>query len=189
MTASVLVLNAGLGGASGNSQAVSEACVTWLTSAGVPHELHVLKDAPVAGAREAIARASALVIVTGTYWGSCSSDLQRLLEELTPSEGSELWLGKPAAVLVTAHQVGAQSVLWRLQGVLSCLGCLIPPMSGVVITRVGELLRQHAPEACLDVWGLEDVGVALSNLTHCLRFGRSFQAWPVDREDYAKRWL
>jgi len=92
-------------------------------------------------------------------------------------------------VLRDAHQVGAQTVLWRRQGVLSSLGCLIPPMSGVVITRVGEALRSRAPEVCSDVWGLGDVGVALSNLAACLAEPRSFQAWAVDRDDYRARWL
>jgi chromate reductase len=184
-----LILNAGLGGAEGNSQVVAERCAAVLRARGVAHELLVLRDAPPGDVPAAIERAERLVLVSGTYWGGFSSLLQQLFEELTPTEGGELWLGKPAAALVTAHQVGAQSVLFRLQGVLVTLGCLIPPMSGVVISKVGEALRARAPELCDDVWGLEDVATALHNLLAAPLLRQAFRAWPVDREHYAERWL
>lgn len=185
---SVLVLNTGLAGRVGNSQVVAAHAADVLKRRGVEHENVVLKDAELAAVRSAIARCQRLVFVSGTYWGGFSSLLQQLLEELTPSEGSSLWLGKPAAVLVTAHQVGAQSVLWRLQGLLVTLGCSIPPMSGVVISKVGEALRRRAPELCADVWGLDDVETALQNLLAMPAAGE-FRAWPVDSEHYAERWL
>ncbi len=185
----VLVLNAGLGGSRGNSQVVAEHCSMLLRALGVPHESLVLRDAAPGVAAGAIGRAERLVFITGTYWGGFSSSLQQLFEELTPTEASELWLGKPVAVLVTAHQVGAQSVLFRLQGVLAAFGCLVAPMSGVVISKLGEALRSRAPELCLDVWGLEDVATALHNLLAAPFAPGAFRAWPVDRENYAERWL
>ena len=186
---SVLILNTGLGGVAGNSQVVAEHCAAWLKQRGIQHELVVLRDAPPGEVPAALERAERLVFVSGTYWGGFSSLLQQLLEELTPSEGGELWLGKPASVLITAHQVGAQSVLFRLQGVLTALGCLMPPMSGVVISKVGEALRARAPELCEDVWGLADVGTALHNLLAAPLLPGSFRAWPVDSVHYADRWL
>ncbi len=186
---SVLIVNAGLAGAAGNSHVVAERCCRLLEGLGVPYECLVLRNASPGQARAALERAERLVFVTGTYWGGCSSLLQQLLEELTPTEASELWLGKPAAVLVTAHQVGAQSVLFRLQGVLVTLGCLVAPLSGVVISKVGEALRARAPELCHDVWGLEDVATALHNLLAVAFSPGSFRAWPVDREHYADTWL
>lgn len=186
---SVLILNAGLAGSAGNSRVVAERCGELLRALGVPHEILVLRDAAPGALQAALERAQRLVFVSGTYWGGFSSLLQQAFEELTPSEGSELWLGKPAAVLVTAHQVGAQSVLFRLQGVLVTLGCLVAPMSGVVITKVGEALRARAPELCGDVWGLEDVATALHNLLAAPFTPHVFRAWPVDREHYAERWL
>lgn len=185
----VLVLNAGLAGTGGNSQVVAEHCSQLLRALGVPHESLVLRDAAPGVAAAAIGRAERLVFITGTYWGGFSSSLQQLFEELTPTEASELWLGKPVAVLVTAHQVGAQSVLFRLQGVLVAFGCLVAPMSGVVISKLGEALRSRAPELCLDVWGLEDVATALHNLLAAPFAPGAFRAWPVDRENYAERWL
>lgn len=186
---SVLIINGGLAGSEGNSQVVAEHCAALLGERGVSHETLLLKGAAPGAARAALARAERLVVVSGTYWGGFSSLLQQLFEELTPTETSELWLGKPAAVLVTAHQVGAQSVLFRLQGVLVCFGCMIPPLSGVVVSKVGEALRQRAPELCDDVWGLEDVGTALGNLLTAPFTPSAFRAWPVDREHFAERWL
>jgi NADPH-dependent FMN reductase len=186
---SVLIVNAGLGGSRGNSQVVAEHCSELLRGLGVPHENLRLVGAASGDVPAALARAERLVFVSGTYWGGFSSLLQQMFEELTPSEASELWLGKPAAVVVTAHQVGAQSVLFRLQGVLVTFGCLLPPMSGVVISKVGEALRAHAPELCGDVWGLEDVAIALHNLLAVPFAPRALRAWPVDREQYAERWL
>lgn len=186
---SVLIVNAGLGGSTGNSQVVASRCAELLGALGVAHESLVLRDAAAADVPAALARAERLVFVTGTYWGGFSSLLQQLFEQLTPSEGESLWLGKPAAALVTAHQVGAQSVLFRLQGVLVSFGCLVPPMSGVVITKVGEALRARAPALCADVWGLEDVATALHNLLAAAYAPAQFRAWSVDREHYAARWL
>lgn len=186
---SVLIVNAGLGGTRGNSQVVAEHCSQLLRALGIPHENVVLKDAALGSAALAIERAERLVFISGTYWGGFASPLQQLLEQLTATEASALWLGKPAAVLVTAHQVGAQSVLFRLQGVLVTLGCLVPPLSGVVISKVGEALRSRAPELCADVWGLEDVATALHNLLAAPFTPKAFRAWPVDREHYAERWL
>ena len=186
---SVLIINAGLGGSSGNSQVVVDHACQLLLELGVEHECLVLKGAAPGDAASALGRADRLVFVTGTYWGGFSSLLQQLLEELTPTEGTELWLGKSASVLVTAHQVGAQSVLFRLQGVLVAFGCLLPPMSGVVISKLGEALRARAPELCDDVWGLDDVAVALHNLLAVPVAPRAFRAWPVDREHYTERWL
>jgi NAD(P)H-dependent FMN reductase len=186
---SVLILNAGLAGARGNSQVVAEHAASLLRARGVPHELLVLADAAPGTVPAALERAERLVFVSGTYWGGFSSSLQQLFEELTPTETSELWLGKPAAVFVTAHQVGAQSVLFRLQGVLVTLGCTLPPLSGVVISKVAEALRARAPELCDDVWGLADVETALHNLLASPYTPAGFRAWPVDREHYTERWL
>lgn len=186
---SVLIVNAGLAATRGNSQVVAEHCRELLNRRGVAHESVVLKDAAPGSVQAAITRAERLVFVSGTYWGGFSSLLQQLFEELTPTEASELWLGKPAAVFVTAHQVGAQSVLFRLQGVLVTFGCSLPPLSGVVISKLGEALRARAPEQCTDVWGLDDVETALWNLLATPFAPASFRVWPVDREHYADRWL
>ena len=85
-------------------------------------------------------KSQGFVFVTGTYWDSWGSPLQKFLENVTDLEGSPAFLGKPAIVMVLNHSVGGKGVLSRLQGVLSTLGCLIPPMSGIVYSWVTEQL-------------------------------------------------
>lgn len=185
----ILALDGSLGGDRGNSSVLLDAAITRL-SASATVERAVLARAPgFAVHRPALAAADALVVATGTYWDSWSSRLQHFLEEATPTEGTALWLGKPAAVLVTAHSVGGKGVLSRLQGVLSTFGALIPPMSGLVISRVGELARAHAGPDCEDIWSPADLEVVCHNLLACARGERDFLAWPVDRGDPSHRWL
>jgi NAD(P)H-dependent FMN reductase len=187
----VLVIQAGLGGAEGNTAALVARAEAHLA----PHaslELATLAAAPgFAPHRAALARADALIVATGTYWDGPSSHLQRFLEEATPTEGTELWLGKPAAVLVSAHAVGGKSVLARLQSVLVTLGASIPPMSGIVVTLAGQLAIEGAPpEQTADLWSPADLEVVCHNLLVAARADRgAFRAWPVDREDPARRWL
>lgn len=185
----IFALDGSLAGDGGNSSALIDVAVEQLR----PHaavERAALASAPgFAAHRAALAAADALVIATGTYWDSWSSLLQQFLEQATPSEGTPLWLGKPAAVLVTAHAVGGKGVLSRLQGVLATFGALIPPMGGLAITRVGELARAHGGPGCEDIWSVDDVAVVCHNLRACARGEREFQAWPVGRGDPGERWL
>ncbi|HET9959465.1 MAG TPA: NAD(P)H-dependent oxidoreductase [Polyangiaceae bacterium] len=181
----VLILNAGLAQERGNSQVLCEFVQQELRGKGVA--CAVANVASIGPAQ--IAAARALVFVTGTYWSSWSSVLQAFLERMTETEGTSVWLGKPVVVLVSAHQVGAFSVLCRLQGVLCALGCSVPPMTGVVITRVGERVRLNHPDEATDVWGLPDVRIALHNLLEAVRGSRDFRAWNSDREHFEAVWL
>lgn len=185
----IFALDGSLAGDGGNSSALLDAAAGHLR-AHAAIERAALASAPgFAAHRDALAAADALVIATGTYWDSWSSLLQQFLEQATPSEGTPLWLGKPAAVLVTAHSVGGKGVLSRLQGVLATLGAAIPPMGGLVITRAGELARARGGPGCEDIWSVEDVAVVCHNLLACARGSRDFVAWPVDRGDPTTRWL
>jgi NAD(P)H-dependent FMN reductase len=185
----VAVINAGVGGSTGNSARLCEHASRGL--AGVDSEVVVLAERSGFEANRAlIERADALVFATGTYWDAWSSHLSRFLEEATPTEGSDVWLGKPVAVLLSCHEVGAKGVLSRLQGVLSCFGCLVPPMSGVVISFASQLAREHASEdETSDLWRPDDVDVAMHNLLEAARGTRNWRAWEVDRVGYARRWL
>lgn len=185
---SIAIVLAGLGGASGDGAALVSLAAPHLE--GVHTELCVLASHPGFAAHERIlASASGLVFVTGTYWDGWSSHLQRFLEEATPTEATELWLGKPAAVWVTGHSVGGKGVLSRLQGVLSSFGCTIPPMSGLVITRANELARAHDREAARDLFGPDDLEVSVHNLLESVRGTRRYRAWEVDRGDASQPWL
>ncbi len=184
----VAIVLASLGGLSGNCARLLEHAAPHL--ARCSSRVCVLAQEPSFEAHAAVlGRARALVFVTGTYWDGWSSHLQRFLEEATPTEASALWLGKPAAVWVTAHSVGGKGVLSRLQGVLSTFGCLIPPMSGVVITHANELARASDPEAARDLFGVSDLAPSLHNLLEAARGTHRYQAWEVDRGDPTLRWL
>lgn len=184
----IAVVVAGLGGASGDGARLVELAAPHLAS--VRTEVCVLANRPGFSAHEAIlAKASGFVFVTGTYWDGWSSHLQRFLEEATPTEATSLWLGKPASVWVTGHSVGGKGVLSRLQGVLSSFGCILPPMSGLVVTRANELARAHDAEAARDLFGPDDLEVSVHNLLACARGSRDFRAWDVDRGDPSRPWL
>ena len=192
--ARVLLLDASLAGPGGNSSALLDLLAAHLA----PHaDLERAALSGPAGAsfatlKPALRAADAFVFATGTHWDSWSSALQKFLEDATPAEASELWLGKPAAVLVTEHSVGGKAVLSRLQGVLVSLGCAIPPLSGLVLAQSVQLARRHCPDpaACEDYWSPDDLEVIAHNLLASVRKPRpDWRAWPVDRIGYGRLWF
>ena len=139
--------------------------------------------------RSELAWAEGFVFGTGTHWDSWSSVLQKFFEDATEAEGTKVWLGKPVACVVTEHSVGGKGVLSRLQGVLVTLGCLIPPMSGVVLSKVAQIAVRHEPEAARDFWGAEDLKIVAHNLVEAVNGTRKWKAWAVDREEFSARWM
>lgn len=136
-------------------------------------------------------QAEGFIFVTGTYWDSWGSPLQTFLENVTPLEGGEAFLGKPAVVLVLNHSVGGKGVLSRLQGVLSTMGCVIPPMSGMVYSWVSEqVLKNGSPKNSeKDLWSLDDLTGILENFEIAIENKIKWKSWPVDLKDYKKIWL
>ncbi len=190
----ILLLNAGLGGPTGNSARALQHLAGYLS----PHaELDLVSLGgdtanPFDRIYPRLSEAHAIVVATGVHWDSWSSPLQCFLEAATPTEATALWLGKPAAVLVTEHSVGGKGVLSRLQGVLVTLGCEIPPLSGLVLSRAGQLARASHPAdpAADDLWCTEDLAVVAANVTAAARRrAHAWTTWPVDRSHYAGRWL
>lgn len=190
----ILLLNASLAGPTGNSAR--------LLSLLAPHFAHhadldhaaLAGPAAVtfAGLEPTLRSADAFVFATGTHWDSWSSPLQKFLEDATPAEATTLWLGKPAAVLVTEHSTGGKGVLSRLQGVLLTLGCALPPLSGLVLSHAAQLARQNTPagSAADDLWQPADLDIIAHNLLAAAFAPRpAFRSWPVDRTDYTKPWL
>ncbi len=147
----------------------------------------------------ALSRADGFLIGTGTHWDSWSSVLQKFLEDATPHEGTTLWLGKPAGVVVSEHSTGGKGVLSRLQGVLVTLGCTLPPMSGLVLSRAALLATHHTPDPATtaDFWCAADLRVVCHNLAEAARVSLPganpplprWRAWPVDRHDFHARWI
>ena len=207
----VLLLNASLAGDAGNTAVLLARAHRLLARRTTVESLTLASLAVAASAsdsppgalhpqlRTALTRADGFLFGTGTHWDSWSSVLQTFLEDATPHEGTTLWLGKPAAVVVSEHSTGGKGVLSRLQGVLVTLGCTLPPMSGLVLSRAALLATQHAPDPATtsDFWCEADLRVVCHNLAEAARVSLPgakpplprWRAWPVDRRNFHARWI
>ena len=159
----LLMINGAVRGSAGNTARVLAAA-----RAKLPAEIEV-KDLVLAeytGTVEEMARelreADALLFATGVYWGSWGSPMQRFLEVMTWLEGSETLVGKPVGVVVTMDSVGGQDVAQRLLGVFATLGCLVPPMPMVVISRISTAVSGTPGNE--DVWHVDDIQGLVENL-------------------------
>ena len=179
----ILLLDGSLGAPDGNTSRLAQQLSDCLRPAmDVRH--HTLRES--LPSESLLREAKAFVFVTGTYWDSWGSPLQRFLEDSTRFEGSDLWLGKPAAILVTMHSVGGKEILSRLQGVLSSLGLLIPPMSGMVYSLANHLaLRAGGDE---DFWRPDDLKIIAHNLLVATGHRKGWRRWPVEH-DFQKIWI
>lgn len=193
----ILLLNASLAGDTGNTAVLFARARRLLARRALVSTVTLAPSTSSAASsfaalRPQLAEADAFLIGTGTHWDSWSSVLQKFLEDATPAEGTALWLGKPAAVIVSEHSTGGKGVLSRLQGVLVTLGCTLPPMSGLVLSRAAVLATHHAPEEARDFWHADDLRVVCHNLVEAAGAGPHpprWKTWPVDREDFSARWL
>ena len=185
----LVIVNAALGGARGNTASALEIARRWLRRRARVEVLTLAPRVDYPALRPTLVRADGFLFGTGTHWDSWSSLLQAFLEDATPDEGTSLWLGKPAACVVTEHSVGGKEVLSRLQGVLVTLGCEIPPMSGVVLSRAAHVAAAHAPDDARDWWSTDDLRVVGHNLIESAQGTRRWRTWPVDRQDLNARWL
>lgn len=187
-----LLINASPGGSSGNCAHLMQLAAQHLQPTLRVQEVHLAAVKSMASLEPNLRQADCFLFVTGTYWDSWGSPLQRFLEELTPTEGSDLWLGKPAAVTVLMHSVGGKGVLSRLQGVLNTFGVMIPPMSGLVYSAVNHQVLNSACKSspvAQDLWCLEDLEVVCHNLTQATLGTNQWRAWPVDRKGFEKVWI
>lgn len=133
--------------------------------------------------------ADGFIFMTGTYWDSWGSPLQKLLEDMTDLEGTDALMGKPAAVIVLMHSVGGKGILSRLQGVLSTMGLLIPPMCGMVYSLVSDIALKSPSSHAKDFWQKEDAELILENLLKATEIQVSWATWPVDKKDPRRIWL
>lgn len=181
MARRILFLNGSVRGDHGNTRALLNRAAAFLPqSIEAEHLTLTTYSGSVAALAEALASSSALVFGTGVYWSSWGSPLQRFLEVMTSYEVSECFLGKPAAVIASMDSVGGADLVARLQGVLSFLGCLIPPLSGAVISRAG--LRARREPGFEDVFSVEDVRVVIDNLVLAIDAARApWRSWDVAR--------
>lgn len=184
------MVNGALGGAMGNTgelfalaeEAIGErAEIEHLELARQPHIDRILAS---------VERADAFIFGTGTYWDSWSSYLQRFLEETAHTEGSPLWVGKPAAVFATAHAVGAKGIISRLMGVMNVYGCWFPPMAGLGITWVNvEAYKSANDHLRNELWTPADVNTVTHNLLEAVYGTHQWMQWPTNSGRFGEKWL
>jgi NAD(P)H-dependent FMN reductase len=181
MPSNLLLLNGSVRGSTGNT-----ANLLRRASDALPCDWHsdTLSLAEYAGSVEALVNrllaADAFLIGTGVYWGSWGSPLQRFLEVVGAYELSACFLGKPVGAALSVDSVGGLDVAQRLLGTFSLLGCVVPPLSTLVVSRVGQAASHADAQANDDVWQIDDLRVVVQNLVlaRSLRALR-WQTWPV----------
>lgn len=187
----ILVLNGSPSGKKGNSAKFIRE-VLQKTSINKHAKLEVvhLADSPYSKKlKQKMAKADGFIFVTGTYWDSWGSPLQKLIEDMTELEGTETFMGKPAVVCVLKHSVGGKGILSRLQGVLSTYGCLIPPMSGMVYSLVSDIALKGKTSHAADFWQKEDADLILQNLLLATDIQIKWSEWPVDTKNPRRLWI
>lgn len=190
----VLILNGSLGGREGNTQEVimllQKKLVDKHSQVSVIHLKDFLdKKISLTEIKKSLEDSHAFIFTSGTYWDSWGSPLQYFLEAATEFEASDLFMGKPSAVVITMHSVGGKSILSRLQGVLNTLGMMNPPMSGMVYSLAGKLASDHETTFADDFWSLEDLETITHNLLEALLPAPKYMAWPVDHKDPKRIWI
>lgn len=186
----LLILNGSPSGSKSNCQKLIKKIQQDLPKTFKAKVTHLNEDKNHKNLVKSINEAAGFVVVTGTYWDSWGSPLQKFLEAVTDLEGTASFVGKPCAVFVLNHSVGGKAVLSRLQGVLSTFGCLIPPMSGMVYSLVTKLALENSKSAHKDdLWTLDDMEMILDNFILALEIKTKWKAWPVDRKNFRKKWL
>lgn len=187
----ILVLNGSPSGKKGNSaKFIREVLKSSHISKHAKFEVAHLADSSFSKSlRKSMQAADAFVFVTGTYWDSWGSPLQKLLEDMTELEGDPTFMGKPAAVCVLMHSVGGKGILSRLQGVLSTFGCLIPPMSGMVYSLVSDIALSKKSTHSADFWQKEDADLILQNLLLATELNVKWAEWPFDKKNPKRLWI
>lgn len=186
----ILIVNGSLGGSTGNTAELLAIAEEKLSREVAVTHLELIREPTMDRIEAAIRQADGFLFGTGTYWDSWGSPMQRFLEMTAHTEGSELWTGKPAAVIVTAHAVGAKSVLSRLIGVLNVFGMAIPPFAGFAYSYVNHVALPVAPAHLRnELWTPADVEVVCHNLLEALRGGQDWMCWPTNEGRSGEKWL
>lgn len=144
--------------------------------------------------RKTFSAHDAIFILTGTYWDSWSSHLQRFLEITTELECDPCYFGKPVGAMVSMHSVGGKEVLSRLQGVLSTQGYLVPPQTSLVISLASEMAlllekKTKKKNFSADFWSTEEIPEILFRLiSYAQLLPVGVRAWEVDKKDPKRKW-
>ncbi len=186
----VLIVNGSLGGATGNTAELLALAEERFQREATVSTLELVRQPSIDRILEACTQADAFLFGTGTYWDSWGSPMQQFLEMTAHTEGMPYWLGKPAGAIVTAHAVGAKSVLSRLFGVFNVYGMLIPPFAGLAYTWANEAALATAGDHLRnELWSPKDVDVICHNLLESLRGGKDWLSWPSCEGRHGEKWL
>lgn len=180
--ANILILNGSVRAMGGNTSQMLQIATRQLQKTHTTKTLHLAEQASLQ-IEDLVADfmwADGFVLGTGTYWNNHSSCMQRLIEVMTPHEGTEIFLNKPVVVMVTMDSVGGIDVAARLLTTFNLLGCRIPQMATVVLSRVGFLAAQVDDNP--DVWSPRDIACTIDNFEAALEQPRQqTESWPVFR--------
>ena len=182
----VLIINGSIRGTSGNSAAIAiKAVKTIQTMENAKADILTLSGQlpNIATVATNLIGYDAFLVVTGNYWNSWGSPLQRFIEVMTVFENTPVFFGKPVACVGTMDSVGGMELAARLHAVFSGLGCWSPPCSTLVLSRVGmEAIKATAgvlADPNEDVWRLDDLEIVLMNLVRASHIQVDWAKWPV----------
>ncbi|QNF35683.1 NAD(P)H-dependent oxidoreductase [Adhaeribacter swui] len=182
----ILILNGSIRGVQGNSYALAKLAENFLTTKLSVNASILNLAEPKPSTKEVydlLLRSAGFLVVSGTYWSSWGSPLQRFLEVATTFENSPAFFGKPVACAVSMDSVGGAEVASRMHAAFAGLGCWSPPCATLAVSRVG----QEAITASLgqtddpneDVWRIADLEIILKNLITATTLHQNlWVSWP-----------
>ncbi|RYD59385.1 MAG: NADPH-dependent oxidoreductase [Sphingobacteriales bacterium] len=184
-TKKVLIINGSIRGKEGNSGKIVSQALGYLNeqanmTAGV---LTLTNNMPaIEDVCSTLTQYHGFFIVTGNYWNSFGSPLQRFVEVMTAYEHTPSFFGKPLACAVSMDSVGGMEVASRVHSVFSGLGCWSPPCATIVLSRVASEAiaaskgKDNDPND--DVWSMADLKIVLQNLVATTQVKVDWQSWP-----------
>jgi len=179
----ITIINGSIGGKNGNTGSLIKKIKKKIYSIDSNIKikiLHLHKDFYWPKVRHLIKDSDALIFCTGTYWDSWGSPMQQLFEKMTEIEGKKHLLGKPAAAIVTMHSVGGKEISSRIQGVLSSMGCILPPFSAFAYSYADHVAHQSrfmGKKLLDDVWKIDDLHALLWNIIECSKGRKDWKVW------------
>lgn len=175
---SVIVINASSSGIEGNTEIILKKISKEL---GCNHVS--LKDTTYDQLREQISNAKGMIFGTGTYWSNHSHYLQKFLEDATDDELSDVFLGKPVALVVTSQSTGGMNVISNLMSTFNLLGCVIPPLSCILYSQSVHESNNK------EFWKIDDYKIMLHNFLQYIKDKKRLKIWDVDDQNYKNKWI
>lgn len=185
---SILLINGSIRGTIGNSGKIIKKAIRCIDSEkNIATSILTLAEpmSTISTIRNLVKDADGFLIVTGNYWNSCGSVLQRFIEVMSVFENTEVFFGKPVACVVSMDSVGGTEVADHLHSVFSGFGCWSPPCSTLIISRIGQdavnKTKGKKNDPNKDVWRLDDIEVVIQNLIASTSLDGKWKQWPIEK--------